>query len=201
MSDSLQKRAKGLEGEYIQKKELELIEKLKKGADEFAHRKGLAEAVGLENAEILDILREMGFDRDTVVLLFLVPVLQVVWSDGSVSTKEREAVLEIARMRKVTEGTPAHTRLLGWLDRKPEKDLFDRALPIIRALMSYQTEESRATLETDIVTACEKIASASGGILGFGTVSPEEQGVIDRVMREIKKAHEDASRKMAENLK
>ena len=200
MRDSFGERGKALESDYVQKKELELIEKLKQRAEEFAKRKGLAEAVGLENAEILDILREMGFDRDTVVLLFLVPVLQVAWIDGNVSASEREGILEIARLRNVAEGSPAHQRLVGWLDKRPEDDVFERALPIIRALLSYQREENRETLANDLKDACAKIASASGGILGFGAISGQEQAVIERVTAEIQKAHEDAAKKIVGKL-
>jgi tellurite resistance protein len=197
MRDSMEDRKKGLEEEYFRKREQELIEKLKQRA---AERKGLAEAVGVENEEILQTLREMGFDRETVVLLALVPLLQVAWTDGKVTARERDGILEIARSRGVSKGSPAEAKLLSWLDHKPDPTLFERALTVIRHLVSHQAAEFREATSHDLVAACERIASASGGILGMGAVSAEEKAVIQRVAREIQKAHRDAAGRVSESL-
>ena len=110
----LSAHSKASEEDYFRKKEKELIEKLKKKAAAEAHRKGLAEAIGLENQQILDVLEEMGFDRSTVILLFLFPVLQVAWSDGEV-TEEEQRVLEennhspdLTHFRIVKKGDTLH---------------------------------------------------------------------------------------------
>lgn len=194
MRDSMADRKKGLEEEYFRKKEQELIEKLRKRAEE---RRGLAQAVGIENEELLEILREMGFDRQTVVLLTLVPLLQVAWSDGKITSKERAGILEIARARGVTKGSPAEAKLTGWLDETPDPALFGRALTVIRHLVSHQTAENREKSSHDLVAACEKIAAASGGVLGLASVSAEEKAVIERVASEIQKAHGEAARRVA----
>jgi len=198
MRDSMADRKKGLEEDYFRKREQELIDQLKKRS---AARKGLAEAVGLENEEILEILREMGFDRETVVLLTLIPMLHVAWSDGEITSKEREGILEIARARGVAKGSPAEAKLTGWLDAKPDPALFERALTVIRHLVSYQTPGGREKTGLDLVDACQKIASASGGILGLGAISAEEKAVIERVASEIQKAHQEAASRMAGSLK
>ena len=56
----------------------------------------------VEDVEILDALQELGYSRDTIFLLFLVPVIHVGWIDGQVTEQEREAILEIARQREVS---------------------------------------------------------------------------------------------------
>ncbi len=198
MRDSMADRKKALEEDYFRKREQELIDQLKKRS---AARKGLAEAVGLENEEILEILQEMGFDRQTVVLLILMPLLHVAWSDGKVTSKEREGILEMARARGVAKGSPAEAKLTGWLEAKPDPAFFERALAVIRHLVSYQTAGSREKTGLDLVDACQKIASASGGILGLGAISAEEKVVIERVASEIQKAHQEAASRMAGSLK
>jgi hypothetical protein len=84
-----------------------------------ADREGVAEATGIANEQILEAFREMGLDRETVALLHFVPLLEVAWSDGSMSAKERAGILEMARVRGIMEGSPAFTKLLRWLGTGP----------------------------------------------------------------------------------
>jgi hypothetical protein len=69
-------RKRSSEEEYFLKKEQELVAKLRQKAEAEAHSKGLAEAVGIQNEQILAVLQDMGFDRETVMLLYLVPLLR-----------------------------------------------------------------------------------------------------------------------------
>jgi hypothetical protein len=198
VSDLFDDRKKALEEEYFRKKEQELIEKLKQRARAKAEREGLAAAAGVTNEQILEALREMGLDRETVALLHFIPLLEVAWSDGSVSAKERTGILEMARARGITEGSPAHGKLLGWLGTRPDSVLFGRARTVVRDLLAFMTEDKRQAASRDLVAACEEIAAASGGILGLGPrTSPEERAVIERVAAEIQKTHEATARRVA----
>ena len=201
MSDLFDDRKKALEEEYFRKKEQELIEKLKQRARAEAERQGLAESAGVTNEQILEAFREMGLDRETVALLHLIPLLEVAWSDGSVSAKERAGILEMARARGITEGSPAHRKLLGWLGNRPDSVLFGRARTVMHDLLASMSEDKRQVASRDLVAACEEIAAASGGILGLGSrTSPEERAVIERVAAEIQRTHEAAARRVAGSL-
>ncbi len=193
----LAERGRKSEDDYFRRKEHELIEKLRAKAEAEAHRKGLAEAIGLENEQILDVLRDMGFDRATVVVLFLIPLLQVAWSDGGIADRERALLLEAARAHGVTEGTPAHAKLSEWLAAPPPPQLVERALQVIRDLMAFQSAGARQHTTDRLLNACERIASASGGFLGLGSkISPDEAAVMKRVASEIERAHAEAARKV-----
>ncbi len=198
----LSAHAKVSEEEYFRKKEKELIEKLKSKTAAEAHRKGLAEAIGLDNQQILDVLQEMGFDRSTVILLFLFPLLQVAWSDGEISREERALILHAARTHGVEEGSPAHEKLSGLLRTQPAPILFDRALRVIQDLLKFQKEEPRQTTSTKLIEACEKVAAASGGILGIGPrVSAKEKEVLRRVAAAIGGKHATAAARIESKLK
>jgi hypothetical protein len=201
MSDIFDDRKKALEEEYFRKREQELIEKLKQRARAAAEREGLAEAAGVTNEQILEAFREMGLDRETVALLHFIPLLEVAWSDGSVSAKERTGILEMARARGIMEGSPAHRKLLGWLGNRPDSVLFGRAKTVMHDLLASMSEDKRQVASRDLVAACEEIAAASGGILGLGSrTSTEERAVIERVAAEIQKTHETAARRVAGSL-
>ena len=198
----LSAHSKASEEDYFRKKEKELIEKLKKKAAAEAHRKGLAEAIGLENQQILDVLEEMGFDRSTVILLFLFPVLQVAWSDGEVSEEERVLILQAARTHGVEEGSPAYERLIGLLRTQPASVLFDRALRVIHDLLQFQKGESRQVTSTELMGVCEKVAAASGGLLGIGPkVSGKEKEALRRVASAVGGKHASAAARIESRLK
>ena len=198
----LAERSRKSEDDYFRRREQELVEKLRKKAEAEAHRKGLAEAIGLENEQILDLLREMGFDRATVVVLFLVPLLQVAWSDGSITEGEKGLILEAAHAHGVKEGTPAHEKLNGWLAARPSEETFDRAMLIIRDLMGFQSAEARRETTGRLLDTCQRIAAASGGFLGLGSkISAEEAAVMKRVASEIERAHADAAKRVLGAMK
>lgn len=183
------------EEEYFYAREQDLLAKLRKKAESEAQRQGLGEATGIGNEEILEILREMGFDRETVVLLFLIPLLQIAWSDGHLEAKERALILEASHAYGIKEDHPAYQKLQGWLHAKPPKEIFERALRVIGEIMSFQTAEQRDIIEHKLVDACERVAAASGGFLGLGSkVSAAEKAILKRVATAIADAHPESAR-------
>jgi hypothetical protein len=61
---------------------------------------------------------------------------------------------------------------------------FFEKTPVLQARPLEEREDS----QRDLVSYCTAIASASGGILGFGRVSPEEQRVLVRISQESERA-------------
>jgi hypothetical protein len=86
----------------------------------------LAQAIGVTNESILKDLDEMGYDRETVTLLYLVPLIYVAWAEGTVSHKERTLILETARMHGYEESSKAYLKLQQWLDERPSDEFFER---------------------------------------------------------------------------
>lgn len=78
----------------------------------------LMEAFGIRNRQLIRELSEGGFDLDTFRVLYLVPLIQIAWSDGDVSPREREKVLEIAGLHGIKAGSAAHVRLRAWLNKR-----------------------------------------------------------------------------------
>ncbi len=150
MSDSniLSDLRKAKEDEYFHQKEKELIEKMRQRALKEQERQELSEFFLVENAEILDDLQQLGYSRDTIFLLFLVPVIHVGWIDGQVTEQEREAILKIARQRGLEAGAPAEAMLLDWLNKRPSDEFFEKTLRLIRNILETRppdgTEHQRA---------------------------------------------------------
>jgi hypothetical protein len=181
----LSDRGKGLEEEYFHRKEKELIEKLRQRSAAASQLKELSEATGIPDQEILQTLQELGYTRATVTLLHLVPLIQVGWVDGKMDRAEREMILEAARLRGVAEGSAGYKQLIEWLDKRPSEEFFDKTLSIIRRLLETMPDTDRRRGE-GVLADSVRVASVSGGILGFGNkISDEEKTLLQRIARTL----------------
>lgn len=181
-------RRRGLEEDYFRKKEKELIEKMRSRAEAEAERRRIGEQAGVADEEILQDLQALGYTADTVKLLHLVPLVQMAWAEGQVSDRERSLIIEAARSRGIDAGSPADRQLAGWLAERPSDDLFEKTLRAIGAILQARPPEEREAGQRDLVSYCATIASASGGILGFGAITDEERQVLARISQELEKA-------------
>jgi hypothetical protein len=198
-SDALGDRRRASEEDYFRKREQELLDQLRKRAAAQADRQRLAEAAGLSDDELLTKLESLGFTPDTIKLLELVPLVQVAWAEGNLSKREGELILEAARAHGIEEGTPAHAKLTGWLTVAPSEALFETALRIIPAMLSGLSADARASSQRSLMGHLERVAAASGGLLGLRAVSPEERAVLSRVAAELERAHPRAAHDVVEN--
>ena len=186
------------EEEYFLRAEAELLEKVRVRAAKEAERKAMGEQHGIEDPEILAAFEDAGYDRHTVRILHLVPILQIAWVDGEISKAEREEILRLAAARGVDEGSAAHARLLSWLDSPPSPEFFERTMTILARLIEALPEDREAAFQGEIMTSALKVASASGGFLGLGSkVSAEEKALLAHFAESFEKAHKAALDKSA----
>jgi hypothetical protein len=191
-------RARSKEEEYFLKAEAELLEKVRARVAKEAERRALGEHHGVEDQELLSAFEEAGYDRDTVQILHLVPILQVAWVDGEISAGERAEILKIAAARNVEEGSPVHGKLLAWLETPPSPEFFERTMKIVTRLFELFPEGKREELQSDVMSASLAVASASGGFLGFGSkVSADEKYLLEKFAADFEKAHKTALEKGA----
>ena len=197
-SRSVSGKARSKEEEYFLRAEAELLEKVRARVAKEAERRALGEYHGVEDEELLTAFEEAGYDRHTVQILHLVPILQVAWVDGEISAAEKTEILKIAAARNVEEGSPAYGKLLSWLETPPSPEFFERTMKIVTRLLELFPEEKREKLQSDVMSASLAVASASGGFLGFGSkVSADEKYLIEKFAADFEKAHKAALEKAA----
>lgn len=197
--DAFADREKGLEVEYFRQKEQELVKQMRHRAALEAEIKEMEEASGIANEEILATLQELGYTRETVALLYLVPLVQVAWASGSVTKRERELVLRLSQWRGVQKDSPAWEKLTNWLDERPSDDFFLMTLRIIRHILDSQTAKGQVASRTDLISFCLRIATASGGFLGIGSkISEGEQAALDQIVEELTRRNPEAVRQVIE---
>jgi tellurite resistance protein len=187
------------EEEYFRRRDQELIDTLRQNAAKKAERSKLAQEAGVaEDDAVLQDLEALGWSGDALKLLHLYPLVQVAWADGKVEAKERELILEAARAQGVVSGS-AYDRLLDALNNRPSDERFARALRVAGALLDAMPEEKRTAGARSLVSLAGDIASATGGLFGFGTkVSAVEAKTLARIAGELEKNHAEAAKAVVE---
>ena len=172
------------EEEYFQRKDRELIEKMRQQAKVQQQLQELGEKIGITDPDMSRELAELGFTPETVNLVPLIPLLEMAWAEGGVTASERKMVVEVARARGIAEGSAADRQLADWLERRPDESVFRRAGRLINAL--FASGGRFELTPDDIIKYCEAIADASGGVFGIRRVSAEERATLGRIANEIK---------------
>jgi hypothetical protein len=186
--DPFADRKRAQEEEYFRKQEQQQIEKMRQKAALEAARLELAKVLGVNDEEMLRELQELGFTPETAPLVYLAPLVQVAFAEGRVSERERELIIEAARTRGVAAGGLADALLAEWLDERPSDAFFEKTLRAIKATLQALSPEQREAQKRELISACVRIAEASGGILGFGNkVNKEEQNLVGRITAELER--------------
>ena len=183
ITDDVRKR----EEDYFRRKDRELLEKMRAAAAADQTRKDLGSATGIQDPALLEELETLGFTPETIGLLPLIPVLQVAWAEGGVSTAERTMIVNLARQRGVQPATAADARLTEWLDTRPSDETFGKASRLIGAMLDQPVAAGPQLSAEELIRYCEQIASASGGLFGIGKVSAEERTALEQIARGLKK--------------
>ena len=177
-------RERANEAAYFRQQDARLLESLRQRAplDEIA--KALGEKLHVDNPELLERVRESGLKPEAAPALFLAPLVQVAWVDGSIDDKEGEAVIRLIQDRGIEAGSPAFAQIVQWLQERPTDALFDTAVEVIHYGFGVLTPEEKENRIRQIVEACHEVAEASGGglakILGLGSgVSDLEASMLD----------------------
>lgn len=179
-------REQAAEAAYFRQHDARLVERLRQGAKLEEVASALAEKLHVDNPDLLQKARLVGVTAETAPALFLAPLVQVAWVDGSVSSAEQATVLRIATDRGVEAGSPAHDQLADWLRVRPSDALFDTAVEVIKYGLDVLPPDERDERITRIVHACHEVAEASGGglmkALGLGSgVSGLEASMLDTI--------------------
>jgi hypothetical protein len=184
--DIFAERERWLEEEYFRRKNRELVENLHRQHARQAERLQIAEVIGVADQDVIDALQDMGYTAETVQLLYLIPLVQVAWSEGGPADREREMILKIAQTRGIKPAGLAHQHLIQWLTIKPSEQFFADNLQAIRVIFELLPPEQREAGRRDLIAACSQIASiVEGGIMGRAQISEEERLLIDHIAAEI----------------
>jgi tellurite resistance protein len=181
VSNALEERGRALEDEFFHKENQAKIAALKAKQDLQHDKEDLRKASGMTDDAVLQHLVTLGLRANTIAALSLVPLVAVAWADGEIQDDEKQAIMQGAHGKGLDEGTPGYDLLLGWLSKRPEPGLLDAWVEYIKALSGQLNDEQSRLLKNQIVGFAKMVATASGGILGFGKVSAKEEALLHRI--------------------
>lgn len=172
--------------EEVDNKEQALIDDLRGHETRQQEAEAIGEALGVEDEEILATLHDLGYTRETVLLLHLAPLIQIAWASGSVTPEERAMVIRLCEWRGIERDSPAWKQLNEWLDERPSDEFMLGTLRLIRRLLDIHPVSSRPAGRTDLISFCMRIASVSGGVLGLGSkISEGEEKALNQIVSEL----------------
>lgn len=173
------------EEKYFQLQETErraaIRTRLDKAAEEARERREMAETLHTTDEAIIERLRAMHFDKDTARVLDLIPLVHVAWADGSVTTQQRSAVLDILHTRGIEGHSEAFLLIETLLEKRPSEAFLDETLDLLHDMLGEESERS-----SDVVDLCVRVADASGGFFGFGDrISEKERAEIVHIVEKL----------------
>jgi len=178
---TLEERGRALENQFYEKENQEKLAAMKQKLDAQRTKDELRKASGMSDDAVLDQLVVLGLRGNTIAALSPVPLIQVAWADGAIQDNERTAILQGAHGKGLEEGSDGYELLQNWLKRQPGPELFAAWEAYIKALASQLNDEQNRLLRNQIVGFAKLVATAAGGILGFGKVSATEEKVLTRI--------------------
>jgi hypothetical protein len=189
--DLLKERERGIEAQWARRHDEELIQKLRERAKVREISEVLAKKLRVDDPALRQRILDLGVTRETGPALFFAPLVQIAWADGKVSDRERDTIMDMAAIRGVVPGSPAHAQILEWLRKSPAKELFDAAVEVIRVGISVLPGEEREQRVQVYAQTFRRVAEASGGKIGYllglpGSVSASEKTVIEAIVAALR---------------
>lgn len=170
------------EDSYFQKRDQEIRQQLR---EQLSKNAGQLQDEAAAKLSLAERIAALGFTGEKLKVFDLLPLVHVAWADGSVSRKERAAVLDIVRARGIEPGSEAFRTVESLLEERPSQTFFDQSLGLLR-------EAVGGARAANLVDLCVQVAAASGGFLNIGSISGEERQMIEGIARQLGGAALDA---------
>lgn len=186
-------REKAMEEAYFRQEDAKLLDTLRRNAHLHEIAFALGEKLQVDNPDLLQRVQKLGITVETAPALFVAPLVQVAWADGSVGRAEHDTVLRLARGRGIEADSPAYAQLSEWLQVRPPDELFDTAVEVLKAGFAVLPPGEREERVKRVVDACHEVAMVSGGqlvdqLLRLGnSVSNRETSMLDRITKTLRK--------------
>lgn len=180
--DNFKERERAFEAHFFEKESERLLEELRQKEQQEKARAALERMCGVGDERILDELLSQGVGAENLTALILVPLIAVAWADREVSEEEAQVILSAAEEYGIEEGAPASELLRNWLAERPSDALIDAWADYVKELSACFRPEDREGFAAMVMGQAERVAEATGGLLGFGSkTSAEEKRILERL--------------------
>lgn len=159
----------------------ETREKLAQLAKEESKRISLAGALQIDDENLLQRIRALGFDGDTGRIFDILPLIHIAWADGRVQPAEQRMILDILTHRGIQPTDEAWLFVAALLEQPPAQEYMELILRLLRDVLQYNGQNPDT-----IVDLCLQVASAAGGFLRLTSpVSDDERKALENVAQTL----------------
>lgn len=177
-NDQFLRRGKALEDIFFNKEDARLVDQLNEQKKHHDQELALRSISGITNKSVLDNAIDLGITVETFGALTLIPLLKVAWADHICDIKESKVILQFAEENGIENESSGYKLLELWLDNEINPNLYIAWKSYVEVLKEKLTEPEIEALHDEVIGRAKKVAKASGGFLGIGSISNEEACVL-----------------------
>jgi hypothetical protein len=167
-----------------------LRQKIEGRAAAEANRRKIAENIGSDDTAVIARIEALGLDGEVGKVLHLLPLVGVAWADDTISVSERRAIMNAVAAHGVADSDPGAIFIASLLETRPSETLRSEVLSILKDILA-----AKGMSATSMIEACQKVAEASGGLLGFGNkVDDAERTAILELIEQLGPAIDDRAK-------
>ncbi len=181
MSQNSPQRWFNLEEHFFHDVDQHLLDKLREQASVEQSAGAIMQVMGITDHTLAEEIAKIDITVETLAAFRLAPLVAVAWADDRIEENERYVIIRAAEKSGMKPEDAAMKLLESWTARRPSVELLDAWCDYTKSLCSSLSEEHRRVLKQEVMEQVNAVAHASGGFLGFGSVSPSEKEVLSRI--------------------
>ncbi|GIW97758.1 MAG: hypothetical protein KatS3mg111_1091 [Pirellulaceae bacterium] len=158
-----------------------LLERLRGELETAQTAEQIMRVTGINDRALAEAMAKLHISVDTLAAFRLAPLVVVAWADDRIDSNERFVITRAAEKAGIQPDEPAMELLNAWTEKRPPKELFETWCDYAKALNESLTEVHRKSLRDEVLKQVREVAEAAGGFLRFGSISPSEKAVIERI--------------------
>ena len=130
----------------------------------------------------LAALRRAGLTPAAAAAVEWLPALEMAWIGGVVPA-ERDCLVGLAEESAIPP--EARALIAAWCDVQPDGPAFAAGRAVLQRRGSMLPPATAEALLDQVLDACEAVAGAAGGWMGFGTVSGAERALRHAIYAQL----------------
>ena len=144
---------------------------------------GLSGAASADNAATSQRLLELGIDDTMLSAIALLPLFEVAWCDGALDQPEREQLEAAVADAGFPSEAGSQQLLNSWFRARPAPKFFEAWKLLAGTQTLSDVGSDKATSREWVLEHANRVAHASGGIMGFVKMSYGERCEIRHIER------------------
>ena len=182
-ADAFGERRKTLEDAFFKAKDHQLLDKMRSELAALEEKNKLAHVSGIVEQHVLDQLVKSGVTAESLTAVVMIPIVEVAWVDGALSTDERDAVLNAAVEQGISADSAAYELLKAWLKERPNPKIIEAWKDYVREVVRMMPRSAVSEFKRTMISRATRVAESAGGFLGIATTSKSERAKIDELSK------------------